>query len=73
LCALYEPATLAALTAHVDEGGGGSLRRWLEGARVNYLTGTSSELLRSANTPEDFEQLRRRQATSMTNGKPDGR
>jgi len=62
LCAIYEPATLAALAAHIDDGGASSLRRWLEGADVKYLPDASSEWLRSANTPSDLEQLSRRHA-----------
>jgi molybdopterin-guanine dinucleotide biosynthesis protein A len=59
LCAIYEPATLAALARHIEQGGSSSLRGWLESAEVKYLPDSSSEWLRSANTPAELANLSR--------------
>jgi molybdopterin-guanine dinucleotide biosynthesis protein A len=72
LCAIYEPATLAALALQVEQGGSSSLRRWLEGAAVKYLPAASSELLRSANTPAELDELSRWRTADITDGKVDG-
>ncbi len=57
LCAIYEPATLAAFLAHVREGGNPGPRAWLQGRDTVLLEQFSPALLASANTPEDFELL----------------
>ena len=57
LCALYEPATLAAFTTHVRGGGRASPRDWLERRKVKRLVAASADELRSANTPAEFESV----------------
>ena len=61
LCAIYEPATLAAFRAHVAAGGKPSPSDWLAARSTKQLdpagSGRDSEWLRSANTPEEFAAM----------------
>jgi len=58
LCAVYEPATLAAFLRAVAAGGSASPRDWLAQSEINLLSPPASGVLRSANTPEEWQQLR---------------
>jgi molybdopterin-guanine dinucleotide biosynthesis protein A len=57
LCAIYEPATLAAFRRHVAAGGNPSPRSWLAAAHPLLLDAPLPEALGSINTPEDLEHL----------------
>lgn len=59
LCALYEPATLAAFRRHVAAGGNPSPRGWLAAAYPLLLDAPAPDALDSINTPEDLEHLAR--------------
>jgi molybdenum cofactor guanylyltransferase len=60
LCAIYEPATLAALLAEVRAEGNPSPRAWLQRVRTQLLTATRPDALDGANTREEFELLAER-------------
>lgn len=60
LCAIYEPATLAALLAEVRADGNPSPRAWLQNTRTRMLTPTRPDALDGANTREEFELLAER-------------
>jgi len=57
LCAIYEPATLARFRAHVEAGGGASLRQWLATADALLLDDPGEGALGSVNTAEDVATL----------------
>ena len=57
LCAIYEPATLAAFMEQVSAGRNVSPRAWLASAKVNLLQLSTPGCLDGANTPEEFSQL----------------
>lgn len=57
LCAIYEPATLAAFRRHVAAGGSPSPRGWLAAAHPLLLDAPAPGALGSINTPEDLEHL----------------
>jgi len=57
LCAIYEPATLAAFLTHVRNGNNPSPRAWLQSRDVRLLEQARPAMLSSANTREDFELL----------------
>jgi len=57
LCAIYEPATLAAFRRHVAAGGSPSPRGWLAAADTRLLDAPDPGALGSINTPEDLEHL----------------
>jgi molybdopterin-guanine dinucleotide biosynthesis protein A len=58
LCAIYEPVTLAAFLEQVTAGGNPSPKDWLAGTRVHLLDIPSSDVLNSANTPEEFATMK---------------
>jgi molybdopterin-guanine dinucleotide biosynthesis protein A len=63
LCAIYEPATLAAFLREVQAGGNPSPRTWLQGANTRLLPLPRPGLLDGANTREEFKSLAARLKT----------
>jgi molybdopterin-guanine dinucleotide biosynthesis protein A len=57
LCAVYEPATLAAFLAQAQAGGGVSPLGWLSSQPIKLLTGAAGTAMSSANTPEELEVM----------------
>lgn len=57
LCAIYEPVTLAAFLQSVTAGGQASPRNWLAERGAKVLQLPESGALRSANTPEEWQEL----------------
>jgi molybdopterin-guanine dinucleotide biosynthesis protein A len=57
LCALYEPATLAALRQHVEAGGSPSPRAWLESRPVTLIEAARPDALAGANTKQEFDRI----------------
>lgn len=57
LCALYEPATLAALRRHVEAGGSPSPRAWLESRPVTLIEAARPDALAGANTKQEFDRI----------------
>ncbi len=69
LCAIYEPATLAALLAEVRADGNPSPRAWLQSRRTRLLPTTCPDALAGVNTREEFDLLAERliaQATAVS-------
>ena len=58
LCSIYEPGTLAACLAQVRSGGSPSPRSWLANARIRLLDSPGPDLLNSANTQAELEQMK---------------
>jgi molybdopterin-guanine dinucleotide biosynthesis protein A len=58
LCAIYEPATLAAFHAQVIAGGTVSPRDWLAAGRARLLRVADETVLASANTRGELATLR---------------
>ena len=57
LCAIYEPATLAAFAEAVAAGGSPSLRRLLEGCEATLLRWPDERVLTNVNTPADLDRI----------------
>jgi molybdopterin-guanine dinucleotide biosynthesis protein A len=57
LCAIYEPATLAAFLNKVQAGSNPSPRAWLLAAKPRLLPLTRAGMLDGANTREEFKSL----------------
>jgi len=57
LCALYEPATLAAFQRQVEAGGSTSLRHWLAAADAVLLDAPARGALASINRRDDLARL----------------
>jgi molybdopterin-guanine dinucleotide biosynthesis protein A len=58
LCAIYEPATLAAFLEHVVAGGNPSPRAWLAAAATLLLEQPADVKLAGVNTPAEFASVR---------------
>lgn len=59
LCAVYEPATLAAFQRFVLSGGSASPRDWLAREPARVLAAREPATLQSANTPQDWQVMRK--------------
>ena len=57
LCAVYEPATLAAFLQSVRAGGNPSPRDWLATCGAAIHAAPDARALRSANTPTEWQEL----------------
>jgi molybdopterin-guanine dinucleotide biosynthesis protein A len=64
LCAIYEPATLAAFHTQANTGNL-SPRAWLTRARVKKLTAQDPNVLSNTNTTEEFERIRQQLRTQQ--------
>jgi len=69
LCAVYEPATLAAFRQHVAAGGNSSPRDWLASTHVRLLERPGDESLEGANTLAEYERLERVASSGRQHGK----
>ena len=59
LCAVYDPATLAAFLRHINAGGNAGPRGWLIKQQARMLELPESTALSSANTPQEWQTLRK--------------
>lgn len=71
LCAVYEPATLAAFLRAVKAGGKPSPQQWLDGQHVKLLPRPSGRVLAGANTPAELAGLQGEIQSRLTERKQD--